>query len=64
MLKNLPTPSERHITALDAMVEDIYTQYGLTDSELQYRQTVVQQIQDIVTAEFPGLSLLSVILYS
>ncbi|XP_053395690.1 terminal uridylyltransferase 7-like [Mercenaria mercenaria] len=57
MLKNLPLPSERHVEALDGIVENIYKQHGLTDEELNYRQTVVNQIQDLLREKLQDVSL-------
>lgn len=54
VLKNLPTPSQRHVAALDSLIEGIYNEHGLDDTDLEYRQTVVQLIQNIITAAIPG----------
>ncbi|XP_060553003.1 terminal uridylyltransferase 4-like [Ruditapes philippinarum] len=57
MLKNLPHPSERHIEALDCLVENIYIIHGLTDKELKYRRTQADLIQDYLREKIPDLSL-------
>jgi hypothetical protein len=54
MLKNLPHPSERHIEALDCLVENIYIIHGLTDKELKYRRTQADLIQDYLREKIPG----------
>lgn len=55
MLKNLPLPSERHIQALDDLVERIYKEYGLTDEDMAKRQTVAEQIRSFLREYIPGV---------
>lgn len=57
MLKNLPTPSERHMAALDAVIENIFQAHGLTDDELSYRQEIAGKIQSDLKTKLPGLNL-------
>ena len=54
MFKELPHPSERHIDALDALVENIYSKHGLTDEEMKYREVVADQIQGHLREKLPG----------
>ena len=54
MFKELPHPSERHIEALDNLVENIYSKHGLTNEEMKYRQEVADQIQGHLREKLPG----------
>ncbi|KAL4236653.1 Terminal uridylyltransferase 4 [Mactra antiquata] len=57
MLKNLPTPSQSHIAAIDSLIEEIWTLHGLTDEELSNRLQVSNIIQSTLNKALPDISL-------
>ncbi|XP_052775836.1 terminal uridylyltransferase 4-like [Mya arenaria] len=56
-LKKLPTPSARHITALDNLVETLYSEYGLSSADLVQRHIVALKIQDFIMKHIKDVKL-------
>ena len=54
LLKNLPKPSERQLSAIDILLEDVFCQHGLSDADLAFRTKVLQKLQEVVSKEVPS----------
>ncbi|XP_056018011.1 terminal uridylyltransferase 7-like isoform X5 [Ostrea edulis] len=50
-LKNIPCPSTRHLAALNEMLERIYTEEGLSEGDVQYREELTRTLQDKLTKD-------------
>ncbi|XP_062573267.1 terminal uridylyltransferase 4-like isoform X2 [Saccostrea cucullata] len=50
-LKSIPCPSASHRAALDQLVERIFTEWGLSEGDVQYREGLTRSLQDKLTKE-------------
>ncbi|XP_061196234.1 terminal uridylyltransferase 4-like isoform X2 [Saccostrea echinata] len=50
-LKSIPCPSTSHLAALDELVERIFTERGLSEGDLQYREDLTRSLQDKLTKD-------------
>ncbi|KAL3870042.1 hypothetical protein ACJMK2_042659 [Sinanodonta woodiana] len=56
-LRKLPAPSLRHVQAMDKVVEDVFTTYGLSNADLTRRQNIVQEVQRFLNKTIPDVTL-------
>ena len=54
MLRSLPPPSGAHAIALTSLLEIVVADYGISENELQQRNTVFETIQKKVSEKLPG----------
>jgi hypothetical protein len=50
-LKNIPYPSTEHLAALNELLERIYTEEGLSEGDVQYREELTKKLQDRLTKD-------------
>ncbi|KAK3609162.1 hypothetical protein CHS0354_011348 [Potamilus streckersoni] len=56
-LRKLPAPSLRHVQAMDKVVEEVFTTYGLSKADLTRRQNIVQEVQTFLNKTIPDVIL-------
>lgn len=57
LLTGIQPPSADQVRAISAALEDVVSEYGMTDHDVETRQQVVSVMQDLLLSVMPGISL-------
>ena len=50
-LKNIPSPLPSHLAALDDLVERIFSENGLSEEDVRYREEVTRELEAKLTKD-------------
>ncbi|KAH9499941.1 Terminal uridylyltransferase 4 [Bulinus truncatus] len=57
VLRSIPQPTSSQLKALTDVVENVYQQYGISETEKKSRLEVVKRLEKIVQEKYPGVFL-------